>query len=324
LLRLDGVSVALGSPGDDVVIVDAITFDVRKGEAVALVGESGCGKTMTARAVLGLLPATGRVTHGTIDFGGRDLASLSDREMRKVRGKQIALVSQEPMVSLNPAFRVGWQLEELIRKHQGLSRRAARAEAVRLLGQVRIPSPEVVVRRYPHELSGGMAQRVSIARALIGDPDLLIADEPTTALDVTVQAEILDLLRELQADRGMSILLVTHDWGVVADMADRAVVMYAGEVVERSAVTPLFRAPLHPYAQGLLASDPHRSSGLERLPSIPGTVPKPGDWPTGCHFRQRCDLAMPACASAPVPLFQIGEDRQARCLLLDHATTESS
>jgi peptide/nickel transport system permease protein len=239
---------------------------------------------------------------------------LPEKELRRVRGSEIGLISQEPMVSLNPAFRVGWQLALSVRTHDGLSRRAAHARAVELLRSVHLPDPELVARRYPHELSGGMAQRVAIARALAGEPKLLIADEPTTALDVTVQAEILELLRELQRERGMAILLVTHDWGVVADLCDRAVVMYAGQVVERAALTPLFREPLHPYTRALLLSDPHNALGGDELPWIPGGVPKPGFWPQGCHFHPRCRYATEACRQRPIPLEHPADARQTRCI----------
>ena len=215
-------------------VVEDVSFDIGPGEVVGVVGESGCGKTVTAMSILGLLPGDGDIQAGRILFEGRDLAALPESELRSVRGREIALISQEPMVSLNPAYRVGWQLAQSLRQHHGVSRSAARSGAVELLRSVHLPEPEAVARRYPHELSGGMAQRVAIARALAGEPKLLIADEPTTALDVTVQAEILDLLREIQQARQMSILLVTHDWGVVADLCERVVVMYAGQVVERA------------------------------------------------------------------------------------------
>ena len=221
------------------------------------------------------------------------------------------------MVSMNPAFRVGWQLALSVRTHHGVSRGAARARAIELLRSVRLPEPELVARQYPHELSGGMAQRVAIARALAGEPKLLIADEPTTALDVTVQAEILELLRDLQRERGMAILLITHDWGVVADLADRAVVMYAGQVVERGELVPLVRHPLHPYTRALLASDPHNASAAKELSAIPGGVPRPGSWPQGCHFRPRCGYATEVCSQRPVALEQPLDDRETRCVHYD-------
>lgn len=317
LLSIERLSVVIESPSGTIPVVDSVNFDVRAGETVGVVGESGCGKTLTALSILGLLPAAGRIAAGRIAFEGRDLTALSERELRRVRGQEIALISQEPMISLNPAFRVGWQIAESLRQHRGLSRKAARTQSVELLRQVHLPDPESVARRYPHELSGGMAQRVAIARALAGEPKLLIADEPTTALDVTVQAEILQLLRELQRQREMAILLVTHDWGVVADMCDRVVVMYAGQVVERGNLSPIFREPLHPYTEGLLASSPHNAAETEMLPSIPGGVPKPGAWPVGCHFHPRCSHSTVACTEGPIPLEQPAANRQTRCIHYD-------
>jgi peptide/nickel transport system permease protein len=314
LVSVQGLSVSFTSPSGDVRVVEDVTFDIRAGEAVGMVGESGGGKTVTAMSILGLLPGSGRIQAGRILFGGRDLAALSERELRQVRGKEIGLISQEPMISLNPAFQVGWQLAEVVRRHQRLSRTKARTQALELLRRVHLPDPEAVASRYPHELSGGMAQRVAIARALSGDPKLLIADEPTTALDVTVQAEILELLRELQADRQMAILLVTHDWGVVADICERAIVMYAGQVVERADLVPMFRQPLHPYTEALLASNPHNAPAAEQLPSIPGAVPRPGAWPSGCHFHPRCRHATRECREHAIRLEQPAPRRETRCI----------
>jgi peptide/nickel transport system permease protein len=316
LLCVENLTVTFPSLGSARVIED-VSFTIGAGETVGLVGESGCGKTVTAMSLMRLLPGDGEIVGGRIVFGGRDLASLPETELRRVRGREIGLVSQEPMVSLNPAFRVGWQLALAVRAHHGVSRRAAQATAIDLLRSVQLPEPELVARRYPHELSGGMAQRVAIARALAGEPKLLIADEPTTALDVTVQADILELLRELQRERGMAILLVTHDWGVVADVCDRAVVMYAGQVVEQAALRPLFRQPLHPYTQALLESDPHNAPDADALPWIPGSVPKPGAWPRGCHFHPRCGYASAACREQAIPLEHPAADRETRCIHAD-------
>jgi peptide/nickel transport system permease protein len=314
LLSVEGLSVCFTTRSGATRVVDRVSFDVKEGETVGIVGESGCGKTVTASAILGLLPATGAIEEGRVVFSGRNLAALSERELRRVRGKEIALVSQEPMISLDPAFRVGSQLEEALRCHLKFSRLRARARAVELLDTVHLPDPERVARRYPHELSGGMAQRVAIARALAGDPKLLIADEPTTALDVTVQAEILGLLRELKTSRGMAILLVTHDWGVVADSCDRVVVVYAGQVVERAELAAMFRQPLHPYTQALLASDPHNAPEGEILPTIPGLVPQPRSWPSGCRFHPRCTHAVKACCDHTIRLEQVPPGRETRCI----------
>jgi peptide/nickel transport system permease protein len=314
LLAIRHLRVVLELPAGPTTVIDDVSLDIAAGETVGLVGETGCGKTMTAMSILGLLPAAGRVASGSILFLGRDLAALSEGELRKVRGKEIGVVSQEPMISLNPAFSVGWQVAEAARAHHGLSRTGARARAISLLGDVGLPEPERVARRYPHELSGGMAQRVAIARALAGEPRLLIADEPTTALDVTVQADILDLLRELQRERQLAILLVTHDWGVVADICDRAVVMYAGQVVERAELLEIFSEPLHPYTRALLESNPHGAVEAELLPTIAGAVPQPGAWPSGCHFHPRCRYASDACCEQPIELQRPSPERETRCV----------
>jgi peptide/nickel transport system permease protein len=314
LLSVQGLNVTFKSSGHEVRAVEGVSFDIEAGATVGIVGESGCGKTATVMSILGLLPGAGEIESGRILFDGRDLAHLSERELRGIRGKQIGLISQEPMISLNPVFRVGWQLAEVVQRHHGVSRSVARARVLELLEQVRLPDPAAVARRYPHELSGGMAQRVAIARALAGEPKLLIADEPTTALDVTVQAEILDLLRELQRDRQMAILLVTHDWGVVADICERAIVMYAGQVVERADSLQMVRDPRHPYTEGLLASNPHNAPEGEVLPSIPGMVPRPGQWPVGCHFQARCVYATAACGEHPIELEKLAGGRETRCI----------
>jgi peptide/nickel transport system permease protein len=317
LLSIEGLTVSFDSPAGQVRVVEGVSFDVRAGEAVGIVGESGCGKTVTALSILGLLPGNAEIERGAIRFADRDLVGLSEQELTRLRGKEIGFISQEPMVSLDPVFRVGSQLAECVQLHHGVSRREARSRAVDLLRRVHLPDPELVAARYPHQLSGGMAQRVSIARALTGEPRLLIADEPTTALDVTVQAEILELLRELQRERGMAILIVTHDWGVVADLCDRAVVMYAGQIVERGPLEPIFEDPLHPYTEALLDSNPHNAPEAELLPTIPGSVPRPGAWPVGCHFNPRCRYATDACREGPIALEAAGVGRQARCIHQD-------
>lgn len=315
LLSLRNVSVELATPDGPTTVVQGLDLDIEAGETVGLVGESGCGKSMTGRTILGLLPSGGRVTTGRIVLDGIDLTTLDRRALRRIRGRQIAVVSQEPIASLDPVYTVGQQLGELVHSYEPqLSRSAGRARVLELLTNVNLPRPEDVARRYPHELSGGMAQRVAIAAALAGRPRLLIADEPTTALDVTVQAEILDLLRQLQADTGLAILLITHDWGVVADLCKRTFVMYAGQVVETSTAERMFDHPLHPYTAGLLDSTPRPDHRGQRLPAIPGNVPSPGSWPQGCHFAPRCPYATAACTAAPVPVLEPGEGHLTRCL----------
>ncbi len=276
--------------------VDNVSFDVPKGKTMALVGESGCGKSVTALSVLQLVPnPPGRIVGGEIRFAGKSLLGLPDREMRKVRGNDISMIFQEPMTALNPVFRVGNQIASIIMLHRGVTKDEARDQAVQLLEKVGIPSPEQRIDDYPHQMSGGMRQRVMIAMALACDPDLLIADEPTTALDVTIQAQILDLLKALQAENGMSILLITHDLGVVAETADDVAIMYAGKIVEQASVEDLFADPKHPYTAGLFASLPRLDHPRERLYSIKGHVPAATHFPEGCRFHPRCPHAMDAC-----------------------------
>jgi peptide/nickel transport system permease protein len=298
-------------------VVDDVSLDVSDGEVVGLVGESGCGKSVTALSVLGLVPGDGSVTGGSCWFSGQNLTRATSRQWSAIRGRGIGFVAQEPMVSLDPTLRAGAQIAEAVRRHSGVSRRQARARVIELLASVRLPEPAQVARRYPHQMSGGMAQRVAIAFALAGNPRLLIADEPTTALDVTVQAEILELLRTLSRERGMAVLIVTHDWGVVAELCDRAIVMYAGQVVEMSDVASMFAQPRHPYTLGLLNSDPHRIGADGRLPTIPGVVPAPADWPASCRFADRCRFVIPECRQAPIELVNSDPAHLARCLRSD-------
>jgi len=314
LLSVRGLTIALPWRDRARTVVEDFDLDIHPGETVGLMGESGCGKTITGRAVLGLLPAGGQVSSGEIWFDGTDLATVPRRRLRRLRGSQIALISQDPVASLDPAFTVGHQVAEFVRRHRRTSRAQARAQTLELLARVNLPDPAAVARRYPHQLSGGMAQRVAIAIALAGQPKLLIADEPTTALDVTVQAEILDLLVDLQQTTGMSILLISHDWGVVAGICQRAYVMYAGHLMETAPVTDLFARPRHPYTAGLLASVPGAARPGERLPAIPGTVPEPGERPAGCRFHPRCPLATAQCAAAPVPVVRVADGHASRCL----------
>jgi peptide/nickel transport system permease protein len=310
LLSVRGLSVT----GQGQTLVDSVSFDVFRGETVGLVGESGCGKTVTALAVLRLLPGSLAVAGGQAQWAGNDLLQLTDRAFDALRGSALAYVSQEPQASLDPSFTVGSQLAEVIRRHDRVSRSAARARAVVLLRQVELPDPRRAARAYPHELSGGMAQRAALALALAGRPDLLIADEPTTALDVTVQAEMLALLRRLARETGMAVLLITHDWGVVADVCDRTIVMYAGQVVERGGVQDLFERPLHPYTLGLLRSHPSLARAGQPITALPGRVALPGAWPTGCRFAPRCGFADDACRAGPIPLTERSVSRQARCV----------
>jgi len=291
--------------------VGGVSIDVPHGKTVGIVGESGCGKSVTAFSILRLVSPPGRVVAGEILFEGRDLLRLREREMRQIRGNEISMIFQEPMTSLNPVYTVGSQISEAIRLHERTSRREARDRAIEMLRKVKIPSPESRVDEYPHQLSGGMRQRVMIAMALACNPKLLIADEPTTALDVTIQAQILDLLRELQAEFGMSVVLITHDLGIVAEIADEVIVMYASKVVEKAAVGDLFARPLHPYTQGLFASLPAlggAGNSDEKLKVIPGVVPDPLEFPSGCKFWPRCSLAVDACREREPELRAGAED----------------
>ncbi len=301
--------------------VDGVSLDVPEGATVGLVGESGCGKSVTALSILRLVPSPpGRVESGSIKFNGRDLLTLKEREMRDIRGNDISMIFQEPMTSLNPVYTVGAQIVEAIRLHQKKSRREARDRAIAMLRLVGIASPETNVEAYPHQLSGGQRQRVMIAMALACEPKLLIADEPTTALDVTIQAQILELLRRLQKQLGMSILLITHDLGVVAENADHVLVMYAGKIVESAPVAEIFARPLHPYTRGLLDSLPkvgvhHDPSGpRQRLATIEGMVPDMRKLPPGCRFADRCSMAIEACVKEEPALVDVGEGRLSRCI----------
>jgi peptide/nickel transport system ATP-binding protein len=299
LLKIDRLTVDFATVDGVLRAVDGFSLDIEAGETVAIVGESGCGKSVTAMSVLRLVPEPPAQTQGAISFEGRDLLRLPIAEMRAIRGNAISMVFQEPMSSLNPVLTVGRQIGETLRLHQGLSAAAAQRRAVEMLALVGIPVPDRRVREYPHQLSGGMRQRVMIAIALACNPKLLIADEPTTALDVTIQAQILDLMRDLQRRLGSAILLITHDLGVVAETAERVVVMYAGRIVETAPVAAIFATPKHPYTRGLLGAVPRLGSSLrggrERLAEIPGVVPSLRDRPTGCSFAPRCALAADIC-----------------------------
>jgi len=303
--------------------VDGVSFYIDRGELLGLVGESGCGKSITALSIMRLIAPPGKIVGGEISFDGRNLLKLSDSEMRAIRGDDIAMIFQDPMTSLNPVFTVGEQIAEALRLHRKLSRKAAREGAVEAMREVSIPDPSRRINDYPHQLSGGMRQRVMIAMALACDPKLLIADEPTTALDVTIQAQILELLNELRKNRELAVLLITHDLGVVAEVADRVAVMYTGRIVEESPVEELFARPRHPYTEGLLRSVPKLTAATaakaERLETIEGTVPSPTDLPPGCHFAPRCPYRMPRCTAEEIPLYDLEGGVRVRCVLFDLA-----
>lgn len=303
--------------------VEDVSFDVDEGEILAIVGESGSGKSVTSLSVMGLLAEPGHVAGGSMEFEGKDLVHLSEREYRELRGNDMAMIFQEPMTSLNPVYRVGKQIVEAIRTHENVSKKEARERAIDMLRKVGIPSPEKRIDDYPHQMSGGMRQRVMIAMALSCNPKLLIADEPTTALDVTIQAQILDLLRRLRDDTGMAVLLITHDLGVVSETADRVVVMYCGQVVEEAEVRTLFDHPMHPYTLGLLKSIPRlEDDDSKRLYMIKGMVPNPLEMPPGCHFSDRCDSCMDICREKIPDLVDL-DGHKVRCFLYENAEGEA-
>jgi oligopeptide/dipeptide ABC transporter ATP-binding protein len=295
--------------------VDGVSFSIKKGETIAVVGESGCGKSVTSLSIMGLIGATGSIEAGSILFEGKDLTKLSKKEMRKLRGNEIAMIFQEPLTSLNPLFTVGNQISESIRLHQGASKQEAKVKSIEMLRRVGIPRPEKVYSSHPHLLSGGMRQRVMIAMALSCNPKLLIADEPTTALDVTIQAQILELMKGLTRDFDTSIMLITHDLGVVAEMVDTVIVMYAGQVVEHTDVFTLFSSPKHPYTKGLLDSTPKIHERNEELLTIEGTVPTPAAMPKGCRFQPRCPYAMEKCVDEAPVLEETSAGHKVRCWL---------
>ena len=302
--------------------VEDVSFDVDQGEILAIVGESGSGKSVTSLSIMGLLAEPGHVAGGSLEFEGKDLATLSEKQYRELRGNDMAMIFQEPMTSLNPVYRVGNQIVEAIRTHEKVSKAEAKDRAVDLLRKVGIPSPEARINDYPHQMSGGMRQRVMIAMALACNPKLLIADEPTTALDVTIQAQILDLLRRLRDDTGMAVLLITHDLGVVSETADRVVVMYCGQVVEEAEVRTLFDHPMHPYRLGLLKSIPRlEDDDSKRLYMIKGMVPNPLEMPPGCHFSDRCDSCMDICRTKVPELVDV-DGHKVRCFLYESADGE--
>jgi oligopeptide/dipeptide ABC transporter ATP-binding protein len=319
VLSVRGLTTRFRTDAGVVTAVDDVSFDLKKGETLGIVGESGCGKTVTSKSIMRLLPehVASYGERSDVQFEGRNLLTLKQGEMRKVRGDKIAMIFQEPMTSLNPVFRVGWQLDEALRYHTDLNRRQRRERAIEMLRLVEIPEPERRVREYPHQLSGGMRQRVMIAIALACDPDILIADEPTTALDVTIQAQILALMNSLKAKTGTAIMLITHDLGVVAQVCDRVMVMYAGRVIESGPVHDIFKRPQHPYTRALLSSIPKsvtQRSTDRKLPTIPGIVPSLSDLPPGCRFEARCVKSDKArCATEEPELETMPDGRQRRC-----------
>lgn len=307
--------------GDGIVkAVDDVSFNIKDGETVCVVGESGCGKSVTAMSLMGLIPnPPGKVVGGEIIFEGRDILKFSPAEMMDMRGNRVSMIFQEPMTSLNPVFRVGEQICEAVILHQGLSKKKAEEKAIKTLKIIGIPRVEEIMRCYPHELSGGMRQRIMIAMAVCCEPKLLIADEPTTALDVTIQAQILDLMRSVKEEFGTSIMLITHDLGVVAEMADYVVVMYAGKVIEEAPVVELFKNPMHPYTVGLLKSKPllTDSNEVKRLYSIPGQVPNPVGMPVSCYFNERCNKCKNRCKSEQPVLKEVEKGHKVACFLYE-------
>ncbi|MBB5181818.1 peptide/nickel transport system ATP-binding protein [Planomicrobium koreense] len=319
ILEVNGLKTSFFTDDGEVPAVDDIDFYIREGEVLGIVGESGCGKSVTSLSIMGLVPSPpGKIVGGEILFQNKDLTHLKEKEMREIRGNDIAMIFQEPMTSLNPLFTIGDQLREAVKIHKrDWSKKQINERAVEMMKLVGLPRAEGLMKDYPHQLSGGMRQRVMIAMALLCDPKVLIADEPTTALDVTIQAQILKLIKNLNERLDTAVLLITHDLGVVAETCERVIVMYAGKVVEEGPVHTIFKDPQHPYTRGLLASVPDMRFKKERLYSIPGNVPKPGTIKTGCRFAARCEFAFDRCISESPPLYSTAEDHQTRCFLYD-------
>lgn len=320
LMNIDRLSTVFFTEDGKVSAVDEVSFSIREGETVCIVGESGCGKSVTAMSIMGLVEEPGgKVAGGSIHFRGEDLLGLDKNTLRSIRGNEIAMIFQEPMSSLNPVIRIGEQIMEPLLVHLSMNKKQARARAIELITQVGISRPEQIMGSYPHELSGGMLQRIMIAIAISCGPKLLIADEPTTALDVTIQAQILDLLRGFKENSGMSILLITHDLGVVAEMADYVIVMYSGQIVEEGGVVELFGNPKHPYTRGLLKSKPVMGQRLEELYSIPGQVPSPLALEPSCYFHDRCEHCMAVCRTRQPQLQETGSGQKVACWLYEEA-----
>ncbi|WP_068603473.1 ABC transporter ATP-binding protein [Paenibacillus swuensis] len=314
VLEVENLEVTLKNEGKEFKVVKGITFNIRKGETLGVVGESGCGKSMTSLSIMRLIPSPpGRISAGTVRLNGKDLLKLSDQEMRKVRGNDISMIFQEPMTSLNPVFRIGKQMDEVLLLHRNVSNSEAREISIEMLKTVGIARAEQIYKSFPFQLSGGMRQRVMIAMGLACRPQLLIADEPTTALDVTIQAQILDLMKGLKEQTGTSIMLITHDLGVIAEMCDRVMVMYAGEIVEEADADTLFERPMHPYTRGLMQSIPNLEEERDRLFSIPGQVPQAGTVVQGCRFAARCNYAVDVCREQEQELSDLGGGHRVRC-----------
>ena len=314
VLEIRGLRTHFATLDGTVKAVDGVSFEIKRGQTLGVVGESGCGKSVTAMSVMRLIERPGEIVAGSATLSGTDLLALSNKDMERTRGDRMSMIFQEPMTSLNPVYTCGDQIVEALTLHMGMSRGAARKRAIEMLAKVGIPEPEQRAKQYPHELSGGMRQRVMIAMALSTEPELLIADEPTTALDVTIQAQILELMKALREQNEMAIMLITHDIGVVAEMADEVVVMYGGKGVERADALTIYEQPHHPYTQGLLASIPKLGEKRKRLEVIKGVVPNPLNLPAGCMFKRRCSLAMPVCDSMP-PMRQLEGEHISRCWL---------
>lgn len=320
-IEIKDLRVSFSSEGKRVEVVSGVSIAVPEGKIVGVVGESGCGKTVTALSVMRLIPdPPGKIDSGSIFFDGGDLLKYTESDMRSVRGNRISMIFQEPISSLNPVFTVGDQIGEALRTHLKISRKEERERVLELLGLVGIPAPERRIKNYPHELSGGMSQRVMIAMALACNPEVLIADEPTTALDVTIQAGILELIEDLRAKMGMAVLLITHDLGIIAEVADEVYVMYAGKIAEHAATADLFKEPKHPYTVGLLNSIPDLRERKEKLDAIPGVVPSPGSFPPGCRFQDRCPLVIEKCRIEEPPLAEHAPGHYSACWRADDVT----
>lgn len=316
LLDIKGLRTHFSTEHGEIPAVDGVDISVWQGEVLGIVGESGCGKSVMSQSIMGLIPQPpGKIVAGEITFKGQNLVSASEKTMRKIRGNEIAMIFQEPMTSLNPLYTIGEQIGETIRLHRKWKKKVARHAAIEMLRKVGIPRPEAIIDEHPHQLSGGMRQRVMIAMAMACDPQLLIADEPTTALDVTIQAQILGLMQELNEESSTAIMLITHDLGVVAEMCDRVIVMYAGKVVEEGSVREILKSPQHPYTKGLIRSVPRMDQAYQRLYSIPGSVPVPGTISRGCRYAPRCESVMEKCQQEVPELMELGQGHRSRCWL---------